>query len=317
MGWGRLALALVVTAGTAGAASAAKPERRHARATRASFEAGTPARPPEHRRRKRDVLGRARRVTGRERPYHVAFTFDDGPSHETTPAVLAALARFGVPAAFFVVGRRISGDKPEAIANAAVLDDIRAAGHLIGNHTLRHGDLSLMTAAEASAAVAADQQAILRHTGERPALFRAPYGRVGAAAPYLRRHGMTVVGWSIDPRDFVEPKAASLPSRILAAIVRHKGGVVLLHDTHAWTAHELPAILGQLEAENCRRRADGERLIVPVSLHYFLRERAGQRRPVPPAVAARTVRYVKGLAKRCRRGARAVRARVDKGASPH
>ena len=314
MEWGRLALALVVTAGTAGAASAGKPDHTHARATRASFEAGAPGRPAERRRRKRDPLGGARRVTGRERPYHVAFTFDDGPSHETTPAVLATLARFGVPATFFVVGRRISGDKPEAVANAAVLDDIRAAGHIIGNHTLRHGDLSLMTAAEASATVAADQETILRHTGERPALFRAPYGRVGAAARYLRRHGMTVVGWSIDPRDFVEQHAASLPARILAAIVRNKGGVVLLHDTHAWTAHELPGILGGLEAENCRRRAEGERLIVPVSLHYFLRERGGQRRPVPPAVAARTVRYLKRLAKRCRGAAR---ARVDKGASPH
>ena len=266
---------------------------------------GASAGPP-----RRDPLAGARRVTGRERPYHVAFTFDDGPSHTTTPAVLDALERFGVPAAFFVVGRRVSGVKPQAVASAAVLADIRARGHLIGNHTLRHEDLSLVSATTARGTIAGNQVAIARKAGGAPSLFRPPFGRVGSAGAVLRASRMTVVGWSIDPRDFVEEAAGSLRARVVEEIVRNRGGVVLLHDTRPWTARELPGILADLEAENCRRRATGQRLIVPVSLHYFLRERSGRARPVPPAVAAATTRYVVALARRCG-------GRVDKRAGPH
>lgn len=310
---GRGWLAAIVIVATAGVASADPPRRAHE--ARASFVADAPARPAP--RRARDPVGGARRVTGRERPYHVAFTFDDGPSAATTPDVLAALEKYDVPAAFFVVGRRFSGSRRDADDNAAVLGEILAGGHLIGNHTLKHLDLSLLSAAEARTAVAHNQEAIARRTGLWPALFRAPFGRIGSARPYLRTHRFTVVGWSIDPRDFVEEHAATLRQRILAAIVKKKGGVVLLHDTHPWTVRELPGILADLEAENCRRRAVRERLIVPVSLHYFLRERSGRHRAVPRAVAARTKRYLAGLRKRCTKSVPAGHRRVDKNASPH
>ncbi len=43
-----------------------------------------------------------------ERSMTCALTFDDGPNTVTTPDVLKKLERFGVPASFFIVGKKIN-----------------------------------------------------------------------------------------------------------------------------------------------------------------------------------------------------------------
>src|SRR4051794_40676349 len=55
------------------------------------------------------VVGNATRIEGDERKGLVAFTFDDGPNPETTPAVIDALEKYGIPATFFIVTQRITG----------------------------------------------------------------------------------------------------------------------------------------------------------------------------------------------------------------
>src|SRR5258706_11427184 len=78
------------------------------------------------------VLGRASRISGEEVHGVVAFTFDDGPNPETTPAVLDALATYNIPATFFIVTRRLVGtlgDKTrEALARQI------AEGPLVARH---------------------------------------------------------------------------------------------------------------------------------------------------------------------------------------
>src|SRR5579859_5988697 len=49
------------------------------------------------------VVGRADRIDGEERHGVVAFTFDDGPNPETSPAVIEALEKYNIPATFFIV----------------------------------------------------------------------------------------------------------------------------------------------------------------------------------------------------------------------
>jgi len=63
--------------------------------------------------------------------------------------------------------------------------------------------------------------------------------------------------------------------------------------------------LSDLEKENCRRRKARETLIVPVSLHYFIRNEDGSDRPIPDAVTDRTTSYLRGLEARCK-------SRIDK-----
>src|SRR5688572_16394180 len=76
------------------------------------------------------IFGDSQRIDGDEAGDVIAFTFDDGPDERTTPAVLDALATYDVPATFFVVTKRITGER--GAGRRALLDRIVAEGHAIG-----------------------------------------------------------------------------------------------------------------------------------------------------------------------------------------
>jgi peptidoglycan/xylan/chitin deacetylase (PgdA/CDA1 family) len=66
---------------------------------------------------------------------HWAITYDDGPSAEFTPSVLAELARHDLKATFFVTGSNV-------VKYPQILIDTYKAGHTIGIHTWNHDYLS-------------------------------------------------------------------------------------------------------------------------------------------------------------------------------
>src|SRR5690242_773941 len=93
------------------------------------------------------ILGNGKRINGEEVKGLVAFTFDDGPNPETTPAVIDALKQYNVPAAFFIVTQRITGKLGEH--SREVLRRELDAGFLVGSHsvthtTLRHAGVDLL-----------------------------------------------------------------------------------------------------------------------------------------------------------------------------
>ena len=146
------------------------------------------------------------------------------------------------------------------------------------------------------------EQLIARELGYRPYLFRPPYGASGKKVrAYLADNSYTEVRWSIDVGDWNRRRSSSVRRRVGEAIVARQGGVVLLHDTKPWTVDQLPGILDDLEAENCRRHATGEPLLVPASLDFFIYERTGEPRPVPPTARADADAYVAALPDRCAR----------------
>jgi len=62
---------------------------------------------------------------------NLVLTFDDGPHPTITKEVLAVLKQYAIKAHFFCVGENVK-KYPE------ILDLIRADGHQIGNHTIKH-----------------------------------------------------------------------------------------------------------------------------------------------------------------------------------
>src|SRR3954469_22373383 len=79
-------------------------------------------------------VGKASRVDGDERKGVVAFTFDDGPNPETTPAVIDALEKTNIPATFFIVTQRITGHHGER--GRELLHRELEAGFLVGSHSV-------------------------------------------------------------------------------------------------------------------------------------------------------------------------------------
>ncbi len=116
---------------------------------------------------------------------------------------------------------------------------------------------------------------------------------------HLSNRGYTEVRWSVDSKDFVKSMTKGLRKRVVDEVIEENGGVVLMHDTKFATANNIAGILDDLEKENCRRLKANGKPIIPVSLHYFMRDENGEEREIPPDARARTEQYVSALPDRC------------------
>ena len=73
-----------------------------------------------------------------------------------------------------------------------------------------------------------------------------------------------------------------------------------MHDVKPITAKIIADVFDDLEAENCKRLASNREPIIPVSLHYFLKDNKTPR-AIPEVVKARTDGYRAALPARCAR----------------
>jgi peptidoglycan/xylan/chitin deacetylase (PgdA/CDA1 family) len=179
----------------------------------------------------------------------VALTFDDGPSPETTPRVLELLAKHGIHATFFVVGRYLDGDGDRAVLSRDVLRSIVDAGHLVGNHTHDHALLTTVTHTKVLEQIDRGAASIERVIGKRPILFRPPFGALddfGEAA--VRERGLDVVLWSAEAQDMERDDADSMYSELVRQLVYNEGGIVLLHDIKPSSVKILNKLLTYLTA---------------------------------------------------------------------
>jgi peptidoglycan/xylan/chitin deacetylase (PgdA/CDA1 family) len=135
-------------------------------------------------------------------PRTVALTFDDGPSPRWTPQVLDILRRHNVRATFFVIGSNVD-------AHPALARRIVAEGHMIGNHTQTHPDLTRLSAAQIAGQVDAATGSILRATGTRPCFFRGPGGSHNGqlVQSIVHSRNMSIAGWNRDTWDWRTPPA--------------------------------------------------------------------------------------------------------------
>jgi len=219
-------------------------------------------------------FARGRILIGDDASGRLALTFDDGPKAETTGAILDELDRRGARATFFVNAYRLAGRSANAERQRALLRRAAAAGHAIGNHTFSHPRLTDLAPAEQAHQIVAGELGIERVLGERPYLFRPPFGRMTeAATELLRRRGYTTVLWDVSSEDPFLRTPERVVRRALDEIRRAGGGVVLFHDTHEWTVRALPRFFDALAAENCRRAAAGETILLVVELDRLFKPR--------------------------------------------
>jgi peptidoglycan/xylan/chitin deacetylase (PgdA/CDA1 family) len=243
------------------------------------------------------VVGAADRIDGDETKGVVAFTFDDGPNPDTTPAVIDALEKYNVPAAFFIVTQRIAGKHGEK--GREILRRELDAGFLVGSHSVTHPSLKHATPDKLTREVDASIRALATEAGRPIGMFRAPYGSLNAAGRgRLKKLRLTEVFWSVDTLDWKAHSPDRLRKKVLSMIKKDGGGVVLMHDVKPITAKIIADVLDDLEAENCARLAASRDPIIPVSLHYFLKD-GKTPRELTAAVTRRTEAYKAALPERC------------------
>jgi peptidoglycan/xylan/chitin deacetylase (PgdA/CDA1 family) len=171
----------------------------------------------------------------------VALTFDDGPSPQYTPRILATLTRLHVHATFFVIGY-LAAAYPQLVRRELRL------GMTVGNHSYNHPEVppfDQLPPRLLRDEIALGGQALSR-LGARPRLFRPPGG---SSSPVLVRAaaalGQRVVLWSVDPADWTAGSTAKEIARRVLSSVR-PGSIVILHDgggDRSATLTALPAIV--------------------------------------------------------------------------
>jgi peptidoglycan/xylan/chitin deacetylase (PgdA/CDA1 family) len=179
----------------------------------------------------------------------VALTFDDGPSDEVTPRVLAILREKKVRATFFLVGREV--DRHPALARS-----VCAEGHAIGNHTYSHPPLfCFLTPRRLRGEIRRAQQAISQATGVRPIYFRSPVGlRHPLLESVLEEASLTFVLWALRTYDTRALQTDALGRRILNKV--RPGSIILLHDRSGPGSEtmlaSLPGVIDRLREQGYR-----------------------------------------------------------------
>lgn len=161
-------------------------------------------------------------------PDEFALTYDDGPNDACTEQILEILARHEVHATFFVIGRF-------ARERVALIRRIRAAGHVVGNHTWTHPLLLFRPLSRIREELASTNAVLEDALGEKVEYFRPPHGaRRPDILRAVREMGMVPVQWNAMGFDW----KPTTPERVLANLDRGirrnrrrgRGSNLLMHD---------------------------------------------------------------------------------------
>lgn len=168
----------------------------------------------------------------------IALTFDDGPHPIYTPQMLELLKEEQVPATFFLLGENVElyGD---------VVKEIAKEGHLIGNHTYHHVQVTSLSLEEACKEIQETSDLIEELTGIGTEYVRPPFGTWNEELE--ERLNLIPVMWSIDTKDWTTQNV----DWIVRETVKHAEDhdIILMHDSYQSTVDAVKRVIEQLEAE--------------------------------------------------------------------
>ena len=151
----------------------------------------------------------------------VALTFDDGPSGKSTGRLLDGLKERNIKASFFLMGKNIEG-------NEDLVRRMKEEGHLIGNHTFNHVQLSQLSDAKACEEITRTSEAIYQVTGQYTTFIRPPFGEWKKNLECIVT--MLPVLWTVDPVDW-NTDDVNLVVRRVEKVVQDED-IILLHDIY-------------------------------------------------------------------------------------
>lgn len=168
----------------------------------------------------------------------IALTFDDGPHPVQTKRLLDGLRERKVKATFFLMGQNIEG-------NEEVVKQMQKDGHLIGNHSYRHVQLTKAGESAVCEAIEQTERIISEITGERPEYLRPPYGDWNESLEC--RLDLTPVFWSVDSLDWKLQNTEKIVDKVLKNI--EDGDIVLMHDIFPTSVDAALRIIDELQEQ--------------------------------------------------------------------
>jgi len=167
----------------------------------------------------------------------IALTFDDGPHPYYTEQLLDGLKERGVVATFFVTGEH-------AVLHPEVIKRIHEEGHLIGNHTYSHMQLTSDSREEFKEELVATGEVIEEIIEEEVVYVRPPYGAWDKTLE--AELNMIPVLWSIDTLDWCSTDVSRITQSVLKEA--EENDIILMHDYYDTTVTAALQIVDELSA---------------------------------------------------------------------
>lgn len=165
----------------------------------------------------------------------VAFTFDDGPSHNTAK-IVDILKKYNATATFFVLGNKVE----KYHKTIKYLNDNNME---IGNHTYTHILLTKLNEEKILKEIEDTQKAIYNQIGKYPYFFRPSYGTV--SRKIKKTSPLPLVIWSLDTLDWKYHNSKKITNKILSKV--KDGDIILMHDTYTATVNAVREVIPKLK----------------------------------------------------------------------
>ncbi len=124
-------------------------------------------------------------------------------------------------ATFFLIGEY-------AAENKELVKRIYDEGHVIGNHTYHHVDITRLSDEEAASEINETDRVICEVTGEHVRYVRPPFG-VWQKDLELEMEVLPVM-WSVDPLDWTTENVDEIVNKVVTEA--SEGDIILLHDCY-------------------------------------------------------------------------------------
>ncbi len=181
---------------------------------------------------------------GAEHENKVYLTFDEGYENGYTSVILDVLKEKGVSAVFFIT-------LPYAKSQPELIQRMIDEGHVLGNHSARHPNMTKINMEEAYAEVADLHNYVSENFGYDMYLFRPPEGAFSERTlALLQKMNYRTVCWSFAYADWdpeKQPENQSAFDRITKS--PHDGAVYLLHAVSKTNAEVLGDVIDDIRAK--------------------------------------------------------------------
>lgn len=179
----------------------------------------------------------------------ISISFDAAWGDEYTKDILDTLDKYNVKSTFFLVGFWV--DKyPEHVKQ------IYDRGHDVGNHSSNHPYMSKLSEEQMTQELNKTGEKIKSITGEKPILFRPPFGDYNdKVISVCRDNGYYAIQWDVDSLDWKELGVQPVVDRVTRNV--KNGSIVLFHNNAKYISQYLPIVIERLQEQGYE--------IVPIS----------------------------------------------------
>ncbi len=170
----------------------------------------------------------------------IAISFDCAWGIDHTQTLLDIMAQENVKCTFFAVEFWVK-KYPEYAKK--IVD----SGHELGTHSRTHSYMSKLSKAEIIDELTTSSSAIEQVTGQKPLLFRAPYGDYdNLLIDTCFQQNLYPIQWDVDSLDWKNLSAQEIAMRITGSV--KNGSIILCHNNGLHTAEALPMVISTLKS---------------------------------------------------------------------